>query len=56
MVEKMLENEEVKSQYDALEPEFGLFDELLRARLRAGLSQSDVARRMGTKAPAVARL
>jgi transcriptional regulator with XRE-family HTH domain len=56
MVEKMLDNPEVRAQHEALEPEFALFDELLKARRRAGLSQSDVARRMGTKTPAIARL
>ncbi len=45
-----------KEEYDALEPEFALFDELLKARSRAGLTQTDVAERMGTKTPAVARL
>lgn len=43
-------------EYDALEEEFVLFDELLRARKKAGLTQEEVARRMGTKVPAVARL
>jgi transcriptional regulator with XRE-family HTH domain len=33
-----------------------LLDELLKARGRAGLTQAEVAARMGTKTPAVARL
>ena len=45
-----------KSEYDALEDEFTLFDELLKARKQAGLTQAEIAERMGTKAPAVARL
>jgi hypothetical protein len=32
MVWKMLEHPEVKTEYDALEPEFELLDELLKAR------------------------
>lgn len=32
MVCKMLEHPEVKSEYDGLEPEFELLDELLEAR------------------------
>lgn len=43
-------------EYQALEEEFGLFDELLRARQAAGLTQAEVAQRMGTKTPAIARL
>jgi len=54
--EKALKRKEVKSIYDALEPEFSLLHELLKARQAAGLSQAEIAERMGTKAPAVTRL
>jgi DNA-binding XRE family transcriptional regulator len=47
---------EVQVEYEALAEEFELFNELLLARRRAGLTQSEVAERMGTKTPAVARL
>jgi transcriptional regulator with XRE-family HTH domain len=53
---KALSNPKVKAEYDALESEFTLFDELLKARKQAGLTQAEIAERMGTKAPAVARL
>jgi DNA-binding XRE family transcriptional regulator len=53
---KMLSNPEVKSEYDSLQEEFTLFDELLKARMTAGLTQSEVAELMGTKTPAIARL
>ncbi len=53
---KILSNPEVKSEYNSLEEEFSLFDELLKARMEAGLTQSEVAERMGTKTPAIARL
>ncbi len=53
---KILSNPEAKSEYDSLEEEFSLFDELLKARMEAGLTQSEVAERMGTKTPAIARL
>src|SRR5436305_12850220 len=56
LVKKMLENAEVRAEYDALAEEFALLDELLRARQRAGLTQAEVAARMGTKTPTVARL
>lgn len=56
LTKKMLSNPEVKFEYDLQEEEFSLFDELLKARMNAGLTQSDVANRMGTKTPAVARL
>lgn len=47
---------EFLAEYSALEDEFALFDEMLKAREQAGLTQAEVAERMGTKAPAVARL
>jgi transcriptional regulator with XRE-family HTH domain len=43
-------------EYDALEEQFTLFDTLLKARYEAGLTQADVAERMGTKTSAIARL
>jgi transcriptional regulator with XRE-family HTH domain len=56
MIKKMLSDPEVKVEYDALEDEFAFFDEFLKARKRAGLTQEEIATRMGTKAPAVARI
>jgi DNA-binding XRE family transcriptional regulator len=42
--------------YDALELEYGVVSQLLKARTRAGLTQDDVAERMGTTKSAVSRL
>ena len=56
LVKKMLKDPAVKAEYDAQAEEFALLDELLKARRRAGLTQAEVAARMGTKTPAVARL
>ena len=47
---------EVRAEYDALEPEFAIAHELIAARARAGLSQAEVAQRMGTTQSVVARL
>lgn len=47
----------VREEYERLNrEEFAILDEMLAARRAAGLSQAQVAERMGTKAPAVARL
>ena len=54
--EKALNRKGVKLEYDALEPEFTLLREMLLARQNAGISQAEIAKRMGTKAPAVTRL
>ncbi len=56
LVGKALARPGVKAEYDALEDEFALFDECLKARKRSGLTQEEIAARMGTKASAVARI
>jgi predicted transcriptional regulator len=53
---KSLEDPEVKLEFDALEQEFAIASELIRARARAGLSQAELAERMGTSQSAIARL
>jgi ribosome-binding protein aMBF1 (putative translation factor) len=53
---RLLANPEVRKEYDALAPEFEFSAELLRARLRAGLSQTELAKRMNTSQSAIARL
>jgi transcriptional regulator with XRE-family HTH domain len=52
----LLANPAVKAEYDRLGPEFEIAAELLRARMRAGLSQAELAARMGTSQSAIARL
>lgn len=51
-----LKKPKVKEAYEALGPEFELLRQILSARSNAGLSQADVAERMGTHAPAITRL
>ena len=53
---KALKKARVRKEYDRLEPEFTLLREMLRARNEAGLSQAQMAERMGTKSPAITRL
>ncbi|SLM28725.1 Transcriptional regulator, XRE family [Desulfamplus magnetovallimortis] len=54
--EKAFQKKNVRNIYNSLELEFLLLRELLQARQKAGLSQAEVAKRMGTKAPAITRL
>jgi predicted transcriptional regulator len=53
---RLLANPRVKAEYDALAPKFEIAAELLKARLRAGLSQAKLAARMGTSQSTIARL
>lgn len=56
-VKSLLKRKGVRTELDRIEREEGeLLDQLLKARHDAGLSQSQLAERMGTHAPAVARL
>jgi ribosome-binding protein aMBF1 (putative translation factor) len=53
---RLLADPKVKAEYDALAPEFEIAAELLKARLRAALSQAELADRMGTSQSTIARL
>lgn len=46
----------VKKAYDELDEEFAFLDEVLNARAEAGLTQAEVAARVGTTQSAIARL
>lgn len=57
MLKIMLSNSTVRAEYERIEQEeMPMFDAILAARKATGLTQAQVAERMGTKAPAVARL
>ncbi len=56
MKDKMLSDPEVREAYDAMTGEFALARELIAARVRAGLTQAELAERMGTTQSAVARI
>ena len=45
-----------RKAYEALEEEFTLASAVIAARNRAGLTQQELARKMGTTQPVVARL
>jgi len=53
---RALERADVKAEYDLLEEEFQFLDEFLKARAAAGVTQAEVAERIGTTQSAVARL
>lgn len=53
---KALANAEVKAEYEKLADEFSLLDEFLKARTAQGLTQAQVAEKIGTTQSAVARM
>lgn len=56
LVQKMLSNPKVKTEYNALTNEFALFKQMIKARNHANLTQEEVAKRMKTTKSVVSRL
>jgi DNA-binding XRE family transcriptional regulator len=57
LVKRLLRRPGVRAEVRRLEGEEAeLLDALLKARHEAGLTQAQVAKRMGTQAPAIARI
>lgn len=52
----MLADPKTRAEYDALADEFEMARELIAARTKAGMTQDEVAQRMGTTQSVVARL
>lgn len=53
---RLLKEDLTRKAYDAMGPEFELVRTLILARERAGLTQSQLARKMKTTQPVIARL
>lgn len=57
LIKKLMARPGVEAEVRRIEKEeFALLDALLKARKEAGLTQAQLAEKMGTKAPAVARM
>lgn len=57
LVKKLMRRPGVRKEVERIErEESALLDALLKARQDAGLTQAQVAERMGTQAPSIARL
>lgn len=53
---ELLKDESVKAEYDKLEPEYKLAQELLKKRLAKNLTQAELADKVGVKQEYIARL
>ncbi len=53
--EKVLTDEKAKALYNELDFEYQLLEELIEQRKASGLTQEEIARRMGTKTPNISR-
>ena len=54
--EHALQKQEVRREYEALAEEFEFIDTLIKMRSAAGLTQDELARRMGTQKSNISRL
>lgn len=54
--EVFLKDSKVKAEYEKLQPEFAVIEAILRARMKKGLTQKKLAKRMKTKQSAISRL
>ena len=52
---KLLKDKKVKKTYDEIGPEFMVIEKLIDRRLKKGLSQAELAKRIGTKQSAISR-
>ena len=53
---KLLKDKEVAREYEALEPQYALISQIIGARLKKGITQKELAKRIGTKQSAISRL
>ncbi len=52
----VLQDPEIRREYDALQPEFAVAEAVLRARIALSLSQKELATKIGTKQSAISRI
>lgn len=53
---QVLKNQEIRKEYDALAPEFTIAQTIIKKRLEKGFTQTDLAKKAGTKQSAISRL
>ena len=53
---QVLKKTEVKAEYDKLQPDFALIRAVIEARMKKGLTQTELANKIGTKQSVISRL
>lgn len=52
----LLKNKKIALEYEKLKPRYQLISDLIRARIRKGLTQEEIAKKMHTKQSSIARV
>lgn len=55
-LEKQLKDPEFRKEYEALEPEYQLAKSIIELRFKRGITQKELAERIGTKQSGISRL
>lgn len=55
-LEKQLKNPEIKKEFDRLEPEYEIISAIIKARKELGLTQLELAKRMGTDQSRISKM
>ncbi|MEW6214678.1 MAG: helix-turn-helix domain-containing protein [Nitrospirota bacterium] len=55
-IAEQMKDHEFKKAWHDLDPEFELLESMIKAREKSGLTQAELAKKMGTKQPALSRL
>ena len=53
---RVLQNSDVKSEYDALEPEYDIIQAMINARVQQNLTQKDLSERTGITQADISRI
>ena len=55
-LKESLKNTKIKAEYDKLQPEFAMIQAVIDARVKKGVTQKELAQRIGTKQSVISRL
>jgi len=53
---EVLKDSELKAEYDRLQPEYAVIQAILDARVKRGVTQKELAQKIGTKQSVISRL
>ena len=55
-LKESLRSPKIRAEYDKLQPEFAVIRAVIEARMRKGVTQKDLAKKIGTKQSVISRL